>query len=191
MSRRLFDVVVIGGGHAGAEAAAAAARLSARVALVTNRRDTIGYAQCATQRPTHTYTQRDVVQPVDRRHRQRPPGARNRRTRRRHGRSGRPRRNPRAHSESQSWRRRARSTYPGTPDLSPTTRRAHNLFCALSIDSRPIALSTARQCRRACSVQTLACRSSRAVPNAYCSKVAEHVAWYSIVVLVRLNYFGN
>ena len=41
-----FDVIVIGGGHAGCEAAAAAARTGARVALVTQRRDAIGLMSC-------------------------------------------------------------------------------------------------------------------------------------------------
>ena len=41
-----FDVVVIGGGHAGTEAADAAARCGARVALVTLRRDRIGVMSC-------------------------------------------------------------------------------------------------------------------------------------------------
>ncbi|QIB36193.1 tRNA uridine-5-carboxymethylaminomethyl(34) synthesis enzyme MnmG [Ancylobacter pratisalsi] len=41
-----FDVVVIGGGHAGTEAAAAAARLGAVTALITHRHDTIGIMSC-------------------------------------------------------------------------------------------------------------------------------------------------
>jgi len=40
------DVIVVGGGHAGAEAAAAAARLGARVVLITFRRDNIGVMSC-------------------------------------------------------------------------------------------------------------------------------------------------
>ena len=41
-----FDVIVIGGGHAGTEAAHAAARMGARAALVTLRADTIGAMSC-------------------------------------------------------------------------------------------------------------------------------------------------
>jgi tRNA uridine 5-carboxymethylaminomethyl modification enzyme len=41
-----FDVVVIGAGHAGTEAAIAAARLSARVGLVTSALETIGQMSC-------------------------------------------------------------------------------------------------------------------------------------------------
>ncbi|MBI1171109.1 tRNA uridine-5-carboxymethylaminomethyl(34) synthesis enzyme MnmG [bacterium] len=41
-----FDVVVIGGGHAGAEAAAASARIGARTALISMRKDRIGVMSC-------------------------------------------------------------------------------------------------------------------------------------------------
>ncbi len=41
-----YDVIVIGAGHAGTEAAAAAARIGARVALLTTSLDTVGQMSC-------------------------------------------------------------------------------------------------------------------------------------------------
>jgi tRNA uridine 5-carboxymethylaminomethyl modification enzyme len=43
---RSFDILVVGGGHAGCEAAAAAARMGARVALVSFAREQIGAMSC-------------------------------------------------------------------------------------------------------------------------------------------------
>lgn len=41
-----YDVIVVGGGHAGCEAAAAAARVGAKTLLLTHRADTLGQMSC-------------------------------------------------------------------------------------------------------------------------------------------------
>ena len=46
MTGNQFDVIVVGGGHAGCEACAAAARMGARTALITHRISTIGEMSC-------------------------------------------------------------------------------------------------------------------------------------------------
>src|SRR3954462_9819889 len=46
MPSHAYDVIVVGAGHAGIEAAAAAARLGCRTAMVTGNLDTIGKMSC-------------------------------------------------------------------------------------------------------------------------------------------------
>ncbi len=46
MTKQCFDVVVIGGGHAGCEAAAASARMGVNTALFTHKIETIGEMSC-------------------------------------------------------------------------------------------------------------------------------------------------
>lgn len=43
---KAYDVIVIGGGHAGTEACAAASRMGANTLLITHKKDTIGEMSC-------------------------------------------------------------------------------------------------------------------------------------------------
>lgn len=44
-----FDVIVVGGGHAGTEACSAAARMGCRTLLITHKKETVGKLRCGLQ----------------------------------------------------------------------------------------------------------------------------------------------
>ena len=46
MTEQIYDVIVVGAGHAGCEAAAAAANLGSKTLLITMNMETIGKMSC-------------------------------------------------------------------------------------------------------------------------------------------------
>ena len=57
----MYDILVIGAGHAGIEAALAAARLGVRTALITGNLDTVAQMSC---NPASTRYNGDISQPI-------------------------------------------------------------------------------------------------------------------------------
>lgn len=66
-SNKIYDVVVIGGGHAGSEACAAASRMGANTLLITHKKETVGlystiYKKIYNQKFTLNILRGDVLQ---------------------------------------------------------------------------------------------------------------------------------